>query len=152
MWVLIVCQYLCMYVSFICYQFVEIGSLFVDFLCVVILLVLVDGCVWLVGELVCMVGIVVSIVSVYLGCFVEGGLLQVVNQGWYCYFRIVNDSVVQVFEMLLLLCLLLVCVFMLVLCVQLLVFVCICYGYLVGWLGVVFYQGLCECVWIELGE
>ncbi|MGN6738838.1 ArsR/SmtB family transcription factor [Dyella sp.] len=134
------------------HQLAEIGSLLADPSRAAILLALVDGRARPAGELARLAGIAASTASAHLSRLVEGGLLQVVNQGRHRYFRIANDSVVQVLETLPLLRSPPACAPTRAPRAQPLAFARTCYGHLAGRLGVALYQGLRERAWIELGE
>ncbi|WP_329742258.1 metalloregulator ArsR/SmtB family transcription factor [Dyella sp. A6] len=133
------------------YQLAEIGGLLADPSRAAILLALVDGRARPAGELARMAGVAPSTASAHLARLVEGGLLQVLNQGRHRYFRVANDHVSAVLEALPLLrtpprdaAT--------VPATRPLVFARTCYRHLAGRLGVALYENLRERGWIELGE
>lgn len=134
------------------YQLAEIGSLLADPSRAAILLALVDGRARPAGELARMAGIAPSTASAHLGRLVEGGLLQVLDQGRHRYFRVANDQVVQVLEALPLLRAPQQCLPKPTTETRPLAFARTCYRHLAGRLGVAFYEALRRQAWIELGE
>ncbi|MFK2878317.1 ArsR/SmtB family transcription factor [Rhodanobacter hydrolyticus] len=134
------------------YQLAEIGSLLADPSRAAILLALVDGRARPAGELARMAGIAPSTASAHLGRLVEGGLLQVLDQGRHRYFRVANDQVVQVLEALPLLRAPQQCLPKSTAGTRPLAFARTCYRHLAGRLGVAFYEALRRQAWIELGE
>ncbi|MBD8872712.1 helix-turn-helix transcriptional regulator [Rhodanobacter sp. DHB23] len=134
------------------YQLAEIGSLLADPSRAAILLALVDGRARPAGELARMAGIAPSTASAHLGRLLEGGLLQVLEQGRHRYFRVASDHVAQVLEALPLLRVPHACAPEPAVDTRPLAFARTCYRHLAGRLGVAFYEGLRRQAWIELGE
>lgn len=132
------------------YQLAEIGSLLADPSRAAILLALVDGHARPAGELARMAGIAPSTASAHLGRLVEGGLLQVLNQGRHRYFRVADDRVAQVLETLPLLRAPPACAP--APGTRPLAFARTCYRHLAGRLGVALYEGLRVQAWIEPGD
>lgn len=131
------------------YQLAEIGGLLADPSRAAILLALTDGRARPAGELARLAGIAPSTASAHLGRLVEGGLLQVLNQGRHRYFQVAGDHVCAMLEVLPL--------------AQPrprklapserpLAFARTCYRHLAGYLGVALYRQLREQGWIELGD
>lgn len=134
------------------YQLAEIGSLLADPSRAAILLALADGRARPAGELARLAGIAPSTASAHLGRLVDGGLLQVLNQGRHRYFQVAGDHVSAMLEVLPLVRSTQPRPAQLAPAERPLAFARTCYRHLAGHLGVALYRGLRERGWIELGD
>ncbi|MCP1373074.1 ArsR/SmtB family transcription factor [Dyella lutea] len=134
------------------YQLAEIGSLLADPSRAAILLALADDRARPAGELARLAGIAPSTASAHLGRLVEGGLLQVLNQGRHRYFQVAGDHVSAMLEVLPLLRPARSRPPGPTAAERPLAFARTCYRHLAGYLGVALYRQLREQGWIELGD